>query len=71
MGKYFGTDGVRGIANKTLTPEIAFKIGRIAGNVIKKEDDTRPKVLIGLDTRVSGPMLEGAILSDFCPVAVR
>lgn len=63
MGKYFGTDGVRGIANKTLTPEIAFKIGRIAGNVIKKEDDTRPKVLIGLDTRVSGPMLEGAILS--------
>ena len=62
MGKYFGTDGVRGIANKSLTPEVAYKIGRIAGNVFKQEDK-RMKVLIGLDTRISGPMLEGSIVS--------
>ena len=62
MGKYFGTDGVRGIANKTLTPEVAYKIGRIAGNKFKPED-RRTKVLIGMDTRISGPMLEGAIMS--------
>jgi len=60
--KYFGTDGVRGIANKSLTPEVAYKIGRIAGNVFKQEDK-RMKVLIGLDTRISGPMLEGSIVS--------
>lgn len=62
MVKYFGTDGVRGIANKSLTPEVAYKIGRIAGNVFKQEDK-RMKVLIGLDTRISGPMLEGSIVS--------
>lgn len=62
MVKYFGTDGVRGIANKSLTPEIAYKIGRVAGNVFKQEDK-KMKVLIGMDTRASGPMLEGAILS--------
>src|SRR5699024_3369169 len=60
--KYFGTDGVRGMANKSLTPEVAYKIGRIAGNVFKQEDK-RMKVLIGLDTRISGPMLEGSIVS--------
>lgn len=62
MGKYFGTDGVRGLANDTLTPEFAFKLGRVAGYMIQKEEG-KEKVLIGLDTRVSGPMYEGAILS--------
>lgn len=67
MGKYFGTDGVRGIANKDLTPEIAFKIGRIAGHIFTKEGK-QPRVLIGLDTRISGPMFEGALLSGFMSV---
>ncbi|UOQ84057.1 phosphoglucosamine mutase [Gracilibacillus salinarum] len=60
MGKYFGTDGVRGIANKGLTPELAFKLGRYGGYVLTKESD-KPKVLIGRDTRISGHMLEGAL----------
>ncbi len=59
LGIYFGTDGVRGIANKTLTPEIAYKLGRIGGYLFKK-DDLRAKVLIGRDTRISGPMFEGS-----------
>ncbi|NLI67281.1 MAG: phosphoglucosamine mutase [Bacilli bacterium] len=62
MGIYFGTDGVRGIANKTLTPEIAYKLGRIGGYLFKK-DDLRAKVLIGRDTRISGPMFEGALIA--------
>lgn len=62
MGKYFGTDGVRGVANKELTPELAFKIGRFGGYVLTKDTD-RPKVIIGRDTRVSGHMLEGALVA--------
>ncbi|KOO40394.1 phosphoglucosamine mutase [Priestia koreensis] len=62
MGKYFGTDGVRGIANSELTPELAFKVGRYGGYVLTKDAD-RPKVLIGRDTRVSGHMLEGALVA--------
>ncbi len=62
LGIYFGTDGVRGIANKTLTPEIAYKLGRIGGYLFKK-DDLRAKVLIGRDTRISGPMFEGALIA--------
>ncbi|AST94094.1 phosphoglucosamine mutase [Sutcliffiella cohnii] len=62
MGKYFGTDGVRGIANSELTPELAFKLGRFGGYVLTK-DESRPKVLIGRDTRISGHMLEGALVA--------
>lgn len=62
LGKYFGTDGVRGVANETLTPEIAFKLGRIGGYIYSKEG-SRAKVLIGRDTRVSGPMFEGALIA--------
>ena len=62
MGKYFGTDGVRGVANKELTPELAFKIGRFGGYVLTKDTD-RPKVIIGRDTRISGHMLEGALVA--------
>ncbi|MCM3240248.1 phosphoglucosamine mutase [Heyndrickxia oleronia] len=62
MGKYFGTDGVRGIANTELTPELAFKLGRCGGYVLTKNTD-RPKVIIGRDTRISGHMLEGALVA--------
>jgi phosphoglucosamine mutase len=62
MGKYFGTDGVRGVANSELTPELAFRLGRFGGYVLTK-DKNRPKVLIGRDTRISGHMLEGALVA--------
>jgi len=61
MGKYFGTDGVRGVANRDLTPELAFRIGRAEGNLAAARASGRPKVLIGRDTRISGEMLEAAL----------
>ncbi|NHM33232.1 phosphoglucosamine mutase [Neobacillus terrae] len=62
MGKYFGTDGVRGVANSELTPELAFRLGRFGGYVLTK-DKEKPKVIIGRDTRISGHMLEGALVA--------
>ncbi|MEI3607038.1 phosphoglucosamine mutase [Pseudogracilibacillus sp. SE30717A] len=70
MGKYFGTDGVRGVANKSLTPELAFKLGRIAGYIFTKEDK-KPKVLIGQDTRISGPMFEGALVAGLISIGAE
>lgn len=70
MGKYFGTDGVRGVANKELTPELAFKLGRFGGYVLT-QDTTRPKVLIGRDTRVSGHMLEGALAAGLLSIGAE
>src|SRR5688572_13477367 len=70
MGKYFGTDGVRGIANKELTPELAFKLGRYGGYVLTK-DSENPKVLIGRDTRISGNMLEGALVAGLLSIGVE
>ncbi|MDQ0220156.1 phosphoglucosamine mutase [Peribacillus cavernae] len=67
MGKYFGTDGVRGVANSELTPELAFKLGRFGGYVLTK-DTNRPKVLIGRDTRISGHMLEGALVAGLLSI---
>ena len=70
MGKYFGTDGVRGVANSELTPELAFKLGRYGGYVLT-EGITNPKVLVGRDTRVSGQMLEGALISGLLSIGVE
>lgn len=70
MSKFFGTDGVRGVANKSLTPEVAFKLGRIAGHIFARESE-RPKVLIGRDTRISGPMFEGALIAGFISIGVE
>ena len=71
MGKYFGTDGVRGVANSELTPEFAFKLGRIGGYVLTKDATDRPKVLIGRDTRISGEMLEGALVAGLLSIGVE
>jgi len=72
MGKFFGTDGVRGIANKGLTPELAFKLGRCGGYVLTKDKkEGRPKVIIGRDTRISGPMLEGALSAGLLSIGVE
>ncbi|MBS2773109.1 phosphoglucosamine mutase [Anoxybacillus rupiensis] len=70
MGKYFGTDGVRGVANSELTPELAFKIGRCGGYILTK-DKERPKVLIGRDTRISGHMLEGALVAGLLSIGAE
>ncbi|MGF2614197.1 phosphoglucosamine mutase [Rossellomorea vietnamensis] len=70
MGKYFGTDGVRGIANTELTPELAFKLGRFGGYVLTK-DAERPKILIGRDTRISGHMLEGALVAGLLSIGAE
>ncbi|BAU26053.1 phosphoglucosamine mutase [Aneurinibacillus soli] len=64
MGKYFGTDGIRGVANTQLTPELAFKLGRLGGYVVTQNSkNERPKVVVGRDTRISGPMLERALIA--------
>lgn len=62
MGKLFGTDGVRGIANKDLTAELAYKLGRVGGYFLTR-GKKRPKMVVGMDTRISGDMLEGALSS--------
>ncbi len=70
MGKYFGTDGVRGVANTELSPELAFRIGRAGGYVLTKETEN-PKVLIGRDTRISGEMLEGALVAGLLSIGAE
>ena len=68
MGRLFGTDGARGIANKELTCEIAMNIGRAAAFVLTRENVKHPKILIGKDTRASSNMLEMALAAGLCSV---
>ena len=68
MGKYFGTDGVRGVAGADLTCEMAMKIGRGAAAVLTGSTGHRPRILIGKDTRQSGDMLEAALTAGLCSV---
>lgn len=67
MGRLFGTDGVRGIANKELTPELAFNLGKAGAYVLKTKNE-RPVVVIGKDTRISGDMLENALAAGILAV---
>ena len=67
MGRLFGTDGARGIANKELTCELAMNIGRAAAMVLTNGNN-RPKILIGKDTRLSSDMLEGALTAGLCSI---
>jgi len=71
MGRLFGTDGVRGVANTELTCELAFSIGRAAAFVLLKESGNSPRVLIGKDTRASGDMLETALAAGLCSVGAN
>ncbi|MHA6602946.1 phosphoglucosamine mutase [Aerococcus urinae] len=74
MLKYFGTDGVRGEANKELTPELAFKLGRFGGYVLlqhAKEEQEHPRVLVARDTRISGQLLEHALISGLLSVGIE
>ncbi|MCM6833067.1 phosphoglucosamine mutase [Leuconostoc mesenteroides] len=71
--KYFGTDGVRGVANKTLTPELAFRLGRTGGAILTRhanDENKKPVVIVGRDTRISGEMLQQAIIAGFLSVGI-
>ncbi len=68
MGRLFGTDGARGVANSELTCELAMKIGRAAAMVLTESCAHKPKVLIGMDTRASSHMLAAAIGAGLCSV---
>lgn len=72
MARLFGTDGVRGVANRGLTPEMAFALGQAAGVYFKQggNSQARPKIIIGKDTRVSGDMLEAALAAGITSVGV-
>ncbi len=69
--KLFGTDGVRGIANTELTGELAYKLGRAGAFVLTKETKHSPKILVGMDTRISGDMLESALVAGICSVGAH
>lgn len=66
MGKYFGTDGIRGVVNKELDAIMAYKAGFAAATVLTRQLSHRAKIFIGRDTRVSGEMLEAALAAGIC-----
>jgi phosphoglucosamine mutase len=69
VARLFGTDGVRGVANEFLTPELAFALGRAGGHVLAAHGEHRP-VVVGRDTRCSGPMLEAALCAGVCSIGL-
>lgn len=71
MGILFGTDGVRGVANSELTCELAFKLGQAGAYVLTGETHHRPRILVGRDTRISGNMLEAALVAGICSVGAE
>ena len=68
MGKLFGTDGIRGIVGENLTAELAFRVGQAVTMVLKEEKGSAPLITIGMDTRISSDMLEGALISGITSV---
>lgn len=71
MGKFFGTDGVRGVANVELTPELVYKLGRAGAYVLTKHTNHTAKIIVGMDTRISGEMLESALIAGICSVGAH
>ena len=71
MGRLFGTDGIRGVANKELTAQLAFSTGQCGAYVLTKHTSRRPRILIGKDTRKSGDMLEAALTAGLCSVGAK
>ena len=68
MGRLFGTDGVRGVANDELTPLLAMQLGQAGAYVLSKEVNHRPTIMVGCDTRLSGDMLASALMAGACSV---
>ncbi len=71
MARLFGTDGVRGVANTELTGELAFRLGRAGAYVLTKEKKHAPRILVAMDTRISGDMLESALVAGICSVGAH
>ncbi len=71
MGRLFGTDGVRGIANEELTPLLAMQIGQAGACVLTKEKAHNPTIMVGCDTRISGDMLANALMAGACSVGAN
>ncbi|MDP4182509.1 MAG: phosphoglucosamine mutase [Bacillota bacterium] len=71
MGKLFGTDGVRGIANLELTADLAYYLGQAGAYVLTAETKHIPKIIVGMDTRISGDMLESALVAGICSVGAE
>ncbi|KAB1434561.1 phosphoglucosamine mutase [Candidatus Galacturonibacter soehngenii] len=71
MGRLFGTDGVRGIANSELTIELAMKLGQAGAYVLTKENAHKPTIIVGCDTRISGGMLANALMAGICSVGAN
>ncbi|MFA6309348.1 MAG: phosphoglucosamine mutase [Clostridia bacterium] len=71
MGRLFGTDGVRGIANLELTADLAYKLGQAGAFVLSSDSKHTAKILVGMDTRISGDLLESAIVAGICSVGAK
>ena len=71
MGRLFGTDGVRGVANSELTAGLAYNLGRAGAHVLTAETKHMAKILVGMDTRISGNMLEAALVAGICSVGAE
>ncbi len=71
MARMFGTDGVRGVANEELTPVLAMKLGQAGASVLSKENNHKPTILVGCDTRISGDMLANALMAGACSVGAN
>ena len=65
MRKYFGTDGIRRIANSELTPELVYRVAKAGAYVLSKHTDHTPTIFIGRDTRISGTLIEAAMTAGF------
>lgn len=71
MGRLFGTDGVRGVANEELTPELAMKLGQAGAYVLTQHFSHKPTIIVGCDTRISGGMLANALMAGICSVGAN
>lgn len=71
MGRLFGTDGVRGVANEELTPVLAMQLGQAGAYVLTKENKHKPTIMVGCDTRISGDMLANALMAGVCSVGAN
>lgn len=71
MGRLFGTDGVRGVANSELTPNLALELGQAGAYVLTKANEHKPTIIVGCDTRISGGMLANALMAGICSVGAN
>ena len=71
MARLFGTDGIRGIANEELTPNLAMQLGQVGAYVLTKEKKHKPTIMVGCDTRISGDMLANALMAGACSVGAN